>query len=155
MKHLPKNFDSKLVSRISENLVRIQDIVENRRVYGGISEQDRDTIHTLYQQGRQLGIEHNDLVESIRNYIMEIGPIMPVTAMSTTSPVKTATATTAPGTQTARPVNQPQPAANISIQQQPTTNPKELEKAISDRMKDPKFGNDFAQLLAKMLQKGV
>ncbi len=155
MTNSPKNFDTGLVSRITENLVRIQDIVENRRIYGGISEQDRNAIRGLYQQGRRLGIEHNDLVESIRNYIMEIGPIMPVTAMSTTTPAKTATAATAPGTQTARPVNQPQPAANISIQQQPTTNPKELEKAISDRMKDPKFGTDFAQLLAKMLQKGV
>jgi hypothetical protein len=52
--------DSKVVSRIAMGLVRIQDIVENRWVYGNISDSDRAAIQQMYNESVDSGLDHND-----------------------------------------------------------------------------------------------
>jgi len=52
--------DSKVVSRIAMGLVRIQDIVENRWVYGNISDSDRAAIQKMYNESVDSGLDHND-----------------------------------------------------------------------------------------------
>lgn len=52
--------DSKVVSRIAMGLVRIQDIVENRWVYGNISDCDRAAIQKMYNESVDSGLDHND-----------------------------------------------------------------------------------------------
>jgi hypothetical protein len=52
--------DSKVVSRIAMGLVRIQDIVENRWVYGNISDSDRAAIQKMYNESVDAGLDHND-----------------------------------------------------------------------------------------------
>jgi len=47
-------------------------------------------------------------------------------------------------------------AANVQIYTKPNTgtiNPQNLEKEIGDRLKDPTFGKDFAELLARVMQR--
>jgi hypothetical protein len=90
--------------------------------------------------------------ESLKTIIDEIEPIMPV--ISTTKlPTPPKPAGTAPMTQNAP--QQPNAAANVQIRTQPQIpiNQQNLEKEIGDKLKDPTFGKNFAELLARVMQK--
>jgi hypothetical protein len=52
--------DSKVVSRIAMGLVRVQDIVEGRWVYGSISDSDRAAIQQMYNESVDAGLDHYD-----------------------------------------------------------------------------------------------
>jgi len=149
------NINPLLRQRINTGLVRIEDIIADRRVYGGISKSDRNIVKSLYEQALHSGIDKSDAIYNIESLIQEI--ITPVTtSRSITPPKPTGTAP-----MTAQAITPPSPAANVQIGQQSsstqttTLNPKDLEKSINDRLQDPKFGQDFATLLAKVMQKGM
>lgn len=93
------------------------------------------------------------LIESFRQQLDEIGPIMPVTGMSQTSPKSPAQAA-APGTQTQRPVTPADAAANVALSVK-SMNQQDLEKGIGDYLKkDPNFAKtvntSFAAILANL-----
>lgn len=142
-----------LTTRIQNGLVRLEDIIEGNNVYRGITEQDLAAIMQAYEHGIAEGIEHHDLIESLKTIIGEIGPIMP-----TTTPMRTPTAPKPAGTapMTPQATAQTPSAANVQIGTQPNTttvNPQNLEKELGDRLKDPTFGKDFAELLARVMQR--
>lgn len=144
--------ETKLAERISQGLVRVIDIVEDRRVYGGISDNDRAVIKAVYNTGLQEGIESSDLLLTIESLVQEmtIPPIGSKAPGVPTPPKPPGTAT-----MTARAPGEPEPAANVQIgqQQQQPINPQNLEKEIGDKLKDPTFGKDFAELLARVMQR--
>jgi len=147
--------EAKLAERIKQGLVRVLDIVEDRRVYGGISDKDRSTIKAVYRHGLQEGIESSDLVLTIESLVQEV-TIPPIGSTAPGVPTPPKPPGTAP--MTARAPGEPEPAANVQIGQQPQSqqqpiNPQNLEKEIGDRLKDPTFGKDFAELLARVMQR--
>lgn len=150
--NINETLSSDLTNRIQSGLVRLEDIIEGKPVYHGITEEDYSLIIGAYQHGIAEGIEHNDLIESLKTIIGEIGPIMPTTSPMK-PPVPPKPAGTAPMTPNAP--QQPNAAANVQIGMQPQTpvNPQNLEKEIGDKLKDPTFGKDFAELLARVMQR--
>lgn len=151
-----------LMLRIVNNLVLIEHIVQDRHVYGGIQELEKKLIKEAVQAGIENNIVEEDvyqsLVEYFRQSLAEIGPIMPVTGMTTANSKPPAQAAAA-GTQTDRPVTPAQPAANIAMQLK-SVNPQELEKNIGTMLqKDPNLSKDinksFASVLATMIKNKV
>lgn len=157
---LYQGINPKLAKRIAEGLVRVDDILNNGYIYGGISNEDRQRIRETIESAEKLGIEYADAVNSLVEYladevkIMEIGPIMPVTSMTKPGqPPKPA-----PGAQTQQAVAPVGAAANVNVtgqntSSQPQLSQQELIKAMGDRMKDPNVSKDFAELLAKVMQR--
>lgn len=146
-----------LMTRITEGLVRIEDIANDRRVYGGVTAEEKQAIKQALMLGKKDNIATDDLVESLveyfRQHLNEIGPIMPVTGMGQ-STIKPAAQTAAPGTQTQRPVTPAAAAANVAMSIQ-SMNQQDLEKGIGDYLKkDPNFAKtvntSFANILANL-----
>ena len=157
--NIQESLTKDLIKRITSGLVRVQDIVDNRSLFGGITESDRSFINNIYKQGISEGIDPDDVVTSLETllvseeFIAEISPIAPITPVP-----KLPTTPKPPGTapMTTQAVSQTQPAANVQVGQQPNTqpiNPQNLEKEIGNKLKDPTFGKDFAELLAKVMQR--
>jgi hypothetical protein len=151
-----------LMYRIVNDLVRISDIVENRKIFGGITEGEEQAIKEAVQLGLNSEIEKDDTFESLleyfRSHLAEIGPIMPVTGMNQSS-IKSPAQNAAAGTVTNRPVTPAEKAANIAVQMK-SLNPAELEKNISSMMqKDPNLTKDlnksFATVLSNMIKNRV
>ena len=148
---LYSTIDSKLAERISQGLVRVIDIVEDRQVYGGINDNDREAVKAVYRRGLQEGIDPSDLILTIESLVQEV-TIPPVGSTAPAVPQPPKPPGTAP--MTARAPAEPEPAANVQIgQQQQPVNPQNLEKEIGDKLKDPTFGKDFAELLARVMQR--
>lgn len=161
--------DQKLVRLVAEGLVRIDDIYNDRKVYGGITVESRYQLKKVIDTAIKQGIEYQDIVESLTVYftkLNEIGPIGPITGMAKPGqPPKPAG--TSP--QTPNAISQVAPAANVSIGSQQVSNPNtqqdnkpttqqdlnDLAKGLEKTMKDPNFNKDFSSLLAKVLQKGM
>ena len=151
--NLNENLSEDLVTRIRSGLVRLEDIIEGRYIYRGITEQDYSALMQAYEHGLAEGIEHCDLIESLNTILGEIGPIMP-----STTPMKPPMAPKPPGTAPMTPQAPAQPGtvANVQVGTQPNTgtiNPQNLEKELGDKLKDPTFGKDFAELLARVMQR--
>lgn len=154
---------SKLMTRIVNDLVRLDDIVEGKKIYGSITEQERRFICDLMQEAKNNGIDRSDIIESIKEYfkntLVEIGPITPITASPTTV-VKTAQQTATPNASTQRPVTPADKAANVAVQlksMNPQQLQKELEKNVTDYIKkDPNLSKNlnqsFAAILANMVK---
>lgn len=150
--NINETLSSDLANRIQVGLVRLEDIIEGKPVYHGITEEDHALIIGAYEHGIAEGIQHADLIESLKTIIGEIGPIMPSPSpmRPPTPPKPTGTAPMTPNAP-----QQPNAAANVQIgtQQQPPINPQNLEKELGDKLKDPTFGKDFAELLARVMQR--
>jgi hypothetical protein len=133
--------DSKLVSRIAMGLVRIQDIVENRWVYGNISDSDRTAIQKMYTESVDAGLDHNDssigLFEFFKkqheeslNEITTIGTTGTTGTSNTTSNVANTTPTSA-GTVTNKPISQPGIDALGQMLKSAGLNPSQLNQVMS------------------------
>lgn len=151
-----------LMTRIVNDLVRIEDIVGGHHVFGGITESEKQAVKEAVELGVDNNFEPADAIESLleyfRSHLAEIGPIMPVTGMNQPA-IKSPAQNTAPGTQTNRPATPVDQAANVAIQLK-SLNPAELEKNISTVMqKDPTLTKDinksFATVLSNMIKNRV
>lgn len=84
-----------LMNRVVKNLVRIQDIVENKKVYGGLDTADRRLIVHSIKESMRGGLSFEDaltaMVEEFKQNISEVGTI------GTVGTVGANPATTAPG----------------------------------------------------------
>lgn len=159
IENISESITPNLMFRIVNDLVRIEHIVQDRQVYGGIKESEKNLIKEAVRFGLKNNINEEDvyqsLVEYFRQSLNEIGPIMPVTGMTTANskpPAQTAVA----GAQTNRPVTPTEPAANVAVQLK-SLNPQELEKNIGTMLqKDPNLSKDinksFASVLASMIK---
>lgn len=161
---LKESISHDLITRIARDLVRVQDIIANKKIYGGITESERQAIKETYARAHSNNISKQDIFDSIvelcRSHLNEISPVMPVTAMSTASnQVNKSPAAAATGAQTNRPVTPADTAANISMQLK-SLNPQELQRGIDAAMrKDPNLSKNinksFADVLAKMVKPGM
>lgn len=149
-----ESIDRKILQRIVEGLVRVEDIVENKPVYGGISKDQRLVIANLLETSGQ-NIKQKDIIEEFTAYletcVFEAIPPTPLTPTPGYQPPKPA-----PGAQTRQavpPVQPVQPAANLAIASQ-TMDPEKFKRDIANKLKtDPKAGEEFATLLSRLLQK--
>jgi hypothetical protein len=134
--------DSKVVSRIAMGLVRVQDIVEGRWVYGSISDSDRAAIQQMYNESVDAGLDHNDsslgLFEFFKKQHEE--KLNEITTVGTTGTVGTGGATagnvanTAPasaGTVTNKPVTQQGVDALGQMLKSAGLNPSQLNQVMS------------------------
>ena len=159
---MSESIDLWLKMRIVDGLVSVKDIVEGKDVYGGAINNDRLALQKSLIDIMESGIEYDDatlsLVEFFKQELAEVGPIMPTTGMNRLpQPPKPA-----PGAQTQQAVAPASPAANVSIQsnqtgtqQQPMTaqDLEMLKKDIGTKLNDPNVSKDFAELLAKVMQR--
>ena len=132
--------DSKVVSRIAMGLVRVQDIVEGRWVYGSISDSDRAAIRHMYNESVDAGLDHNDsslgLYEFFKQQheesLNEVGTIG--TVGTTGAPTTGNVANTAPasaGTVTNKPVTQQGVDALGQMLKSAGLNPSQLNQVMS------------------------
>lgn len=153
-----------LVTRIARDLVRVEDIIKDKKIYGGITESQKQAIKQAHAQAHLNNISEQDIFDSItelcRSHLREIGPIGPVTAMTPPSnQANKSPAAAATGAQTNRPVTPADTAANISMQLK-SLNPQELQRGIDTAMRnDPNLSKNinksFADILAKMVKPGM
>jgi hypothetical protein len=135
--------DSKVVSRIAMGLVRVQDIVEGRWVYGSISDSDRAAVQQMYNESVDSGLDHNDsslgLYEFFKKQHEE--SLNEITTVGTTGTVGTAgtpatgnVANTAPATTstvTNKPMSQQGVDALGQMLKSAGLNPSQLNQVIS------------------------
>jgi hypothetical protein len=131
--------DSKVVSRIAMGLVRIQDIVENRWVYGSISDSDRAVIQHMYNESVDAGLDHNDsslgLFEFFkRQHEEKLNEVGTVGTVGTTGAPTGNVANTAPAatsTVTNKPMSQQGVDALGQMLKSAGLNPSQLNQVIS------------------------
>jgi hypothetical protein len=132
--------DSKVVSRIAMGLVRVQDIVEGRWVYGSISDSDRAAIQQMYNESVDAGLDHNDsslgLFEFFKNqYEEKLNEVGTVGTVATTgAPTAGNVANTAPATTntvTNKPVTQQGVDALGQMLKSAGLNPSQLNQVMS------------------------
>lgn len=157
--NMTESIEQSLLKRIAEGLVRIEDILEGNEVYGGINDTDRKAIKDAFYDAMGRGWQYDDIVESLVEGVKievnlreaSIGTIGTIPKI----PTVPKPASTAP--QTPQAITQVPPAANVQISGTPVQNtpvdPKELEKAIDQKLRDPNVNKEFSQLLAKVMQK--
>lgn len=159
---MTESVELSLLKRIAEGLVRIEDILEGNQVYGGINDVDRKAIKDAFYSAMERGWQYDDIVDSLVEGVKvevnlreaSIGTISPLPKL----PTIPKPAATAP--QTPQAISQVQPAANVQISTgstttdpAATTDPKELAKAIDQKLRDPNVNKEFSQLLAKVMQR--
>lgn len=131
--------DSKVVSRIAMGLVRIQDIVENRWVYGSISDSDRAVIQQMYNESVDAGLDHNDsslgLYEFFKKQheekLNEVGTVGTVGTTGAPTGNVANTAPAATGTVTNKPMSQQGVDALGQMLKSAGLNPSQLNQVIS------------------------
>jgi len=133
--------DSKVVSRIAMGLVRVQDIVEGRWVYGSISDSDRAAIQQMYNESVDSGLDHNDsslgLFEFFKKQheekLNEVGTVGTVgtTGVPTTAGNVANTAPAAASTVTNKPVTQQGVDALGQMLKSAGLNPSQLNQVMS------------------------
>jgi hypothetical protein len=131
--------DSKVVSRIAMGLVRVQDIVEGRWVYGSISDSDRAAIQQMYNESVDAGLDHNDsslgLFEFFKNqYEEKLNEVGTVGTVATTGAPTGNVANTAPAatsTVTNKPMSQQGVDALGQMLKSAGLNPSQLNQVIS------------------------
>jgi hypothetical protein len=94
----------KLMRNIAEGLVRVDDVVLNRPVYGKPTDQDRRAVYRMVREFADAGIDYNDavieLVEYFKHELSElaVAPTIPAVGgqpATTTAPTGTPSSTTA------------------------------------------------------------
>jgi len=65
------SISSTLLNRIVEGLVRVNDIVEDKNVYGGITENERHFIKQSVNDLLESGIDYHDSVDSLVEYFKD------------------------------------------------------------------------------------
>lgn len=159
-----ENIDLWLKMRIVNGLITVKDLVEGKDIYGGAVHRDRVAVQRTVIGLMESGLEYDDAASSILEFftheLNEVGPIMPTTGMTRPGqPPKPA-----PGAQTQQAVAPVSPAANVSISsnQAGTQQPNQpmtaqdtanLEKEITTKLNDPNISKNFAELLAKVMQR--
>ena len=135
--------DSKVVSRIAMGLVRVQDIVEGRWVYGNISDSDRAAIQQMYNESVDAGLDHYDSSLSLFEFFKKqheesLNEITTVGTTGTTGTAAPATtgnvANTAPasvGTVTNKPVTPQGVDALGQMLKSAGLNPSQLNQVMS------------------------
>lgn len=131
--------DSKVVSRIAIGLVRVQDIVENRWVYGSISDSDRAVIQQMYNESVDAGLDHNDsslgLYEFFKKQheekLNEVGTVGTVGTTGAPTGNVANTAPAATGTVTNKPMSQQGVDALGQMLKSAGLNPSQLNQVIS------------------------
>lgn len=131
--------DSKVVSRIAMGLVRVQDIVESRWVYGGISDSDRAVIQQMYNESVDAGLDHNDsslgLYEFFKKQheekLNEVGTVGTVGTTGAPTGNVANTAPAATGTVTNKPMSQQGVDALGQMLKSAGLNPSQLNQVIS------------------------
>lgn len=131
--------DSKVVSRIAMGLVRVQDIVENRWVYGSISDSDRAVIQQMYNESVDAGLDHNDsslgLYEFFKKQheekLNEVGTVGTVGTTGAPTGNVANTAPAATGTVTNKPMSQQGVDALGQMLKSAGLNPSQLNQVIS------------------------
>jgi len=112
--------NTKLLNRIVEGLVRIDDIVKDRDVYGGISQEERNAIKQSIIESIDAGIDYNDSVSALVEYFKHQQFVQ---AMNEVGVIGTVGSTPAPGTPPA--TGTPAPSAGAVTKPpigQPTAN---------------------------------
>lgn len=108
------NISESLKNRVVRNLVRIEDIVENRRVYGGVDRNDQRLVRAAIKESMRAGITFEDAILSmIEGFKEEIDEVAPVGT----------TGTVAPGAKPAAPATQANaaPASAGTVQSKPVS----------------------------------
>lgn len=78
----PLKVTESLMHRVVKNLVRIQDIFENKKIYGGISTEDKKIIKSSIIESMGNGLAFEDAVLSmIEGFKEEIGEVAPIGAI--------------------------------------------------------------------------
>jgi len=106
----------KLMRNIAEGLVRVDDLVLNRPVYGKPTDQDRRAVYRMVREFADAGIDYNDAVVELVEYFkhelseLAVAPTIPAvggkpaivaptgTSVGSTTPPTANTAATTPGT---------------------------------------------------------
>lgn len=161
--NMTESINKTLIQRIAEGLVRVEDILEGKQVYGGIGEGDRKAIKNAFYDAVERGWRYDDIIDSLVERCKLEGTLQETTigvvSPATSIPTPPKPAGTSP--QTPNAISQVAPAANVQIGSQqinkPTTQQDldNLAKGIEKTMKDPNFNKDFSTLLAKVMQKGM
>lgn len=132
--------DSKVVARVAQGLVRIQDIVENRWVYGGISDSDRAAIQKMYTESVESGLDHVDSSIGLFEFFKQQhqDTVNEITTVGTTGTTGTGTAgnvantaPAAPGTVTNKPMSPQGIDALGQMLKSAGLNPSQLNQVIS------------------------
>lgn len=138
---IQNNISSKLISRIATGLVRIDDIVENRRVYGGIALTDSDAIKQLVNESIAAGLDYNDTLIALQEYftqqrdskLNEVGTVGTVatTGTPTTGNVANTAPTSAGSVSSVKPIT-PQGIDSIgAMLKNAGLNPSQLSQVIA------------------------
>ena len=138
---IQSNISSKLISRIAGGLVRIDDIVENRQIYGGIALTDSVAIKQMVDESVAAGLDYDDTLIAIQEYfaqqkdteLNEVGTIGTVgtTGLPTAANVAN-TAPTSAGTVTSTKPITPQGIDSIaSMLKNAGLNPSQLSQVMT------------------------
>lgn len=160
---MTESINKTLIQRIAEGLVRVEDILEDNQVYGGIGEGDRKAIKDAFYNAMERGWRYDDIIDSLVERCKLEGSLKETTigVVSPATSIPTAPKPVGTSTQTPNAISQVAPAANINIGGQQITKPTtqqdldNLTKSLEKTMKDPNFNKDFSTLLAKVMQKGM
>ncbi len=69
--HRTQKLSAGLVKRISEGLVRIEDILHDREIYGAITATERETIKSMVKESVRTGLSVEDSVLSLSEYFRQ------------------------------------------------------------------------------------
>jgi hypothetical protein len=109
--------NTKLLNRIVEGLVRIDDIVEDRDVYGGISQDERDIIKQSISESIDAGIDYGDSISALVEYFKHQQFVRAINEVGVIGTVGSTPATGAAPAPSAGAVTKPpigQPTANAA-----------------------------------------
>jgi hypothetical protein len=124
-----------LIKRISENLVRVDDIVNDRKVYGTITSNEKNAIKNLVHESSINGLDYEDAILSVTEYlkqfntlVVEANVIGPTASTSANSNVATGTTTTST---TQKPINQQVIDEIAQMVKNAGLNPSQLNQVMS------------------------
>jgi len=138
---IQSNISSKLISRIATGLVRIDDIVENRQVYGGIALTDSNTIKQMVDESIAAGLDYDDTLIALQEYftqqrdykLNEVGTVGTVatTGTPTTGNVANAAPTSAGSVSSVKPITPQEIDSFGAMLKNAGLNPSQLNQVIT------------------------
>ncbi len=95
--HQTEKISNSLSNRISEGLVRIEDILTDGKIYGAITPIERNTIKSLVKESQKSGLTYEDSVLSLTEYFKQRDyKLKEYTSVGPSGPATTANANVAP-----------------------------------------------------------